>query len=942
MRKVAATLVATFICILQAAAIPAEKIKKSIEQADSTLLTIVLNGDENFSYYTTSDGVPVKESNGSYYLAEWRDNTLSATNILAHNIEEREEEEIKFIEQNISNTQKNISLLRDKMLQQTNLLRRDRLEKRLKNNQTSSLLKSSNSTSKGLIILVNFADRSFISSNAEISAMMNEVGYNKNGHIGSLHDYFYDQSGGKLNITFDVVGPVTVSKNMSYYGADQGTTHDSHVGEMVAEACNLVDAYVNFGDYDWYDDGEVDQIYIIYAGYSQASGAPSYTIWPKEWYLSYSDYGKTLTLDGVTIETFACSSELDGTSGSNIDGIGTACHEFSHCMGLPDLYDTSNNGTFGMGSWSVMDMGCYNGNGKIPCNYTAFERNYAGWLTSAQLQILKEPVSITDMPSLSDDDAIAYRIYNDGSVYSEYFILENRQQKGWDSGCPGHGLLITHIDYDADAWAYNTVNNDASHRRFTIKPADNNLSSASLAGDTYPGTSGNTSFTDTSSPSANFYQPTKSGSYYLGKPITNIRESNGAISFDFMGGTSGGDESEEIQLSRDGWSAKADGYAASMYDGPPRYAFDGDLNSHWHSRYDDSGGGSTNYELPHYIQFDLGSVQEFSAFNYVSRTANGSQNGDVASYEIYIANNDMTYSLGSGYVPSIGTKIKSGTFTYNNSREHYVQLGDNYSARYLLLLCKSTNNGTKFSACSEFYLYNTPNSGIEDGDYCSPSVTTQGTANSYVGQIVTLSTTGAEVNAMWNNPKTENYNGALEPIENTFTAYPGQTITLNISDKNTVWGLVRVYIDLNGNYIFDSDEQIFADADRNRTSSISQQFTLSSDITEGTYLMRVMYVAGSNEKNLWACDDYTEGGYYDFEFTVSTVPSGIEEEISEDKTIKVINNTIILSQTENIYIYSTSGTLIKRAYSDNLPLSDINKGIYIVKAGSNVCKIAIE
>lgn len=861
---------------------------------------------------------------------------------MAHNIEEREEDEIKFIEQNISNTQKNISLLRDKMLQQTNLLRRDRLEKRLKNNQTSSLLKSSNSTSKGLIILVNFADRSFISSNAEISAMMNEVGYNKNGHIGSLHDYFYDQSGGKLNITFDVVGPVTVSKNMSYYGADQGTTHDSHVGEMVAEACNLVDAYVNFGDYDWYDDGEVDQIYIIYAGYSQASGAPSYTIWPKEWYLSYSDYGKTLTLDGVTIETFACSSELDGTSGSNIDGIGTACHEFSHCMGLPDLYDTSNNGTFGMGSWSVMDMGCYNGNGKIPCNYTAFERNYAGWLTSAQLQILKEPVSITDMPSLSDDDAIAYRIYNDGSVYSEYFILENRQQKGWDSGCPGHGLLITHIDYDADAWAYNTVNNDASHRRFTIKPADNNLSSASLAGDTYPGTSGNTSFTDTSSPSANFYQPTKSGSYYLGKPITNIRESNGAISFDFMGGTSGGDESEEIQLSRDGWSAKADGYAASMYDGPPRYAFDGDLNSHWHSRYDDSGGGSTNYELPHYIQFDLGSVQEFSAFNYVSRTANGSQNGDVASYEIYIANNDMTYSLGSGYVPSIGTKIKSGTFTYNNSREHYVQLGDNYSARYLLLLCKSTNNGTKFSACSEFYLYNTPNSGIEDGDYCSPSVTTQGTANSYVGQIVTLSTTGAEVNAMWNNPKTENYNGALEPIENTFTAYPGQTITLNISDKNTVWGLVRVYIDLNGNYIFDSDEQIFADADRNRTSSISQQFTLSSDITEGTYLMRVMYVAGSNEKNLWACDDYTEGGYYDFEFTVSTVPSGIEEEISEDKTIKVINNTIILSQTEKKYIYSTSGTLIKRAYSDNLPLSDINKGIYIVKAGSNVYKIAIE
>ncbi|MBR3608903.1 MAG: hypothetical protein IKL50_03330, partial [Bacteroidales bacterium] len=286
-----------------------------------------------------------------------------------------------------------------------------------------------------------------------------------------------------------------------------------------------------------------------------------------------------------------------------------------------------------------------------------------------------------------------------------------------------------------------------------------------------------------------------------------------------------------------------------------------------------------------------------------------------------------------------------GTFTYNNSREHYVQLGGNFSARYLLLLCKSTANGTKFSACSEFYLYNTPSSGTEEGDYCTPSVTTQGTATSYVGQIVTLSTTGAAVNALWNNPKTENYNGADQPVENTFTAYSGQTITLNISDKNTVWGLVRVYVDLNGNYLFDSNEQIFADADRNRTTQISQTFTLSPDIPEGKYLMRVMYVAGSNEKNLWACDDYTEGGYYDFEFMVETDETAITSHQTAKTKVYVTDGTIVVETSaksvEPISVYNVAGTLLAQSYTRGsvTKLQVSQSGLFIVKVGGEVYRV---
>ena len=401
-------------------------------------------------------------------------------------------------------------------------------------------------------------------------------------------------------------------------------------------------------------------------------------------------------------------------------------------------------------------------------------------------------------------------------------------------------------------------------------------------------------------------------------------------------------------LSRSGWSAKADGYASSGYDGSPSYAFDGSLNTHWHSRYDSSGGGSTNYELPHYIQFDLGSVQEFSAFNYVSRTANGSQNGDVSNYELYISNSDMTSSLASGYVPTNGTKIKTGTFTYNNSREHYTELGANYSARYLFLLCKSTANNTKFSACSEFYLYNTPSSGgdVEEGaEYCFPSVTTQGTANSYVGQIVTLTTSGADVNASWSNPKSENYNGSLQPIESIFTAHAGQTITLNITDKNTYWGLVRVYVDLNGNFTFDSNEQIFADAERNRTTPISQSFTLSSDIAEGDYLMRVMYVAGSNEKNQWACDSYTEGGYFDFYFTVKATDTSIDESDIEQIRVYTTENSINISSESElfapIFVYNSAGIMIAQSYTcgGEAKISTPAKGLFIVKVGEQVFKV---
>lgn len=181
--------------------------------------------------------------------------------------------------------------------------------------------------------------------------------------------------------------------------------------------------------------------------------------------------------------------------------------------------------------------------------------------------------------------------------------------------------------------------------------------------------------------------------------------------------------------------------------------------------------------------------------------------------------------------------------------------------------------------------------------YCQPTVTNNGTDATYVGQIVTLTTTGAQVDANWTNPKTENYNGHVGVIGNTFTAEAGQTVTLNITSKNTNWGAIRVYVDLNGNQAFDEGENIARvgeTTDGSDTKSVNQEFTIDAATQPGIYLMRVFYVARSNNSEYSStdpCGTYTEGGYYDFAFnvveaTVVTHTVTVEPAATEQGTVE--------------------------------------------------------
>lgn len=407
-------------------------------------------------------------------------------------------------------------------------------------------------TKKGLIILVQFTDSKFKSGHdlALYKRIANEVNYSDNNFRGSIKDYFKAQSHGQFELDFDVAGICQLQHPYAYYGKNNSQKEDVKPGEMVAEACLWAhEQGIDFSKYDWDGDGEVDQVFVLYAGHGEASyDKDPNTIWPHMYYLSASDYGKPLSLDGVTVDTYACSSELNGDG--NLDGIGTFCHEFSHCMGFPDLYDTSYAGWFGMGDFDLMCSGSYNGDSKCPAGYSAYEKAECGWLTLKDMTNIEQETSIVGVQPMSADGD-AYIIKNKGHE-DEYYILENRQKTGWDSYLPASGLMITHVDYDADIWDWNMPNTsgkyeDANgntktndHQRLTIFRAGKSTDEYGDASDLYPYGSNN-SLTKISSPAATLHNTNSDGSNYMHIDINNIAVKSGKASFTLSNRNAGTD-----------------------------------------------------------------------------------------------------------------------------------------------------------------------------------------------------------------------------------------------------------------------------------------------------------------------------------------------------------------------------------------------------------------
>ncbi len=512
----------------QLKAVPAFPFPKTITQPDGTTLQLTLKGDEFFHYYATSDGIPLLiNSAGVYQYARINaqgqlvDLGIKAKEPSARSLKEREM--LKSFN-HATDAANATGLMRTKRQQATP--------------QNQAMRIPSDGNMRSLVILVNFSDLEFITPQPQeaFENMLNVEGYSENGGTGSARDYFIASSMGAFQPEFDVVGPYTLPNPMAFYGGNNPQTgSDQNPVQMIVDACTAAsEDGVDFSIYDTDGDGFIDNIFVYYAGYNEAEWGPDDSVWPHRWGVyptsiynggNYNGSVASITFNGKRLFDYACTSELRNNSGGNMAGIGTFVHEFGHVLGLPDLYATNGAPHHTLNSWSVMDQGSYLNFGRTPPVWSAYERFLIGFITPTLLNTTSgqtlAPLSTSNEAFLVSADG-NHNLEGSSPSPKEFYLLENRQQAGWDKYLPGHGLLIYRIRHDQNKLFSNTVNNTESDMGVDIMEADGIASTSTFSGDPFPGIRRVSSYK---------FKLVSGVDYYMN--LKQIRESSSQISFNF-------------------------------------------------------------------------------------------------------------------------------------------------------------------------------------------------------------------------------------------------------------------------------------------------------------------------------------------------------------------------------------------------------------------------
>ena len=513
MKKLFSMIVAGLLA-LNAGAVPANPQPVVTNQPDGSMVTLKLCGDEFYHFSTTLDGYTVvKNVAGAWvYAVRNADNNLVASNVLAHDADNRSAEEQ--------------SLLASTPRRLTNLTSVANSKQVRAAAQGPRFVRTFDiSKFRGLVILIQPSDRTFsMGSNAQ--KFFNEILNKKNmervsfgdyGYwTGSVRDYFYDNTDGIFDPAFDIFGPVTVS-----YKAQQFRNSGRSAFQ---EALSKMNSTIDYSLYDGDNNGVVDNVCFVVAGWgSNIQGNPEGLLWPHE----STGIGNG-TYDGKRIDRYSCSTELDGGYGGGyIDGIGTFCHEFTHVLGFPDLYDADyeeNGQSHDPGNWDLMAAGCYLNNGRTPSGYGIFERYAMGFANPKR--ITAEGHYTLNALGESNEGYILTT-----STNKDYFIMENRQKTSkWDSSLPGHGLIVIHVDSATyqSRWVTNKVNNYSDHNCYELLRAGNS-SSGDWGHDPFPGPYGIPNITNTTIPNLKNWKK-KDNAY----SIFGISENNGVITFDVV------------------------------------------------------------------------------------------------------------------------------------------------------------------------------------------------------------------------------------------------------------------------------------------------------------------------------------------------------------------------------------------------------------------------
>ena len=480
------------LCSLTTWAAKAESIPVQVRQADGSVVTVILRGDEHINWYTTLDGVLlVQGADNNYYIGKVeKSGNLIATKQLAHEAHTRSQVELNLIAKQD----------KEKFFAYVNKIAEESENAYDNSPLTRSPIIDSGyngvpyfphtGSPKALVILAEFQDTTFTiqdTKNVFTNYLMNEdhfsdKRYNQDQNYKGVRGYFKDCSYGKFTPVFDVVGPIKLPKAHAVYGAG-----NDRMDLLLADACAVVDGMVNFADYDANNDGIVDLVYVIYAGHSaNTSGNKDTNIWPKSGTITISN-----KFDGKSIRRYGVSNELNGsekTSKNNkkINGIGLFCHEFSHTLGLPDIYayntDAENQDNQGMEYWDIMDGGTGIRGGRVPASYLAWEREVMGWM---KIDELKNDITINNLKSI-DNGGKAYKIVNPKNS-NEYIVLQSIQKgawnQGWGDNTYGKGLFAYRISYKSGKVnIFDYPNNLRGKPRVIPIPADGKILAAANAG----------------------------------------------------------------------------------------------------------------------------------------------------------------------------------------------------------------------------------------------------------------------------------------------------------------------------------------------------------------------------------------------------------------------------------------------------------------------------
>ena len=485
-------IVCLMLCSLTTWAAKAESIPVQVRQADGSVITVILRGDEHINWYTTLDGVLlVQGADNNYYIGKVeKSGNLIATKQLAHEAQSRSQAErnliakqdkekffayVNKIAEESENTYENSPLTRGPIID---------------SGYKGVPYFPHTGSPKALVILAEFQDTTFTIQDTKkvfTNYLMNEdhftdSRYGQNLNYKGVRGYFKDCSYGKFTPTFNVVGPVKLPKEQTYYGAGS-----DNIKALIEDACSAVDGMVNFADYDANNDGIVDLVYVIYAGHSANIGGNKTTdIWPKSGTVTISK-----KLNGKNIRRYGVSNELAGLENKTkdketINGIGLFCHEFSHTLGLPDIYayntDAENQDNQGMEFWDIMDGGTGIRGGRVPASYLAWEREVMGWMN---IDELKNDITINNLKSI-DNGGKAYKIVNPKNS-NEYIVLQSIQKgpwnQGWGDGTYGKGLFAYRISYPSGKVnVFDYPNNVKGKPRVIPIPADGKILAAANAG----------------------------------------------------------------------------------------------------------------------------------------------------------------------------------------------------------------------------------------------------------------------------------------------------------------------------------------------------------------------------------------------------------------------------------------------------------------------------